>query len=168
MTFHSILLEKSENNVQKEAPEAPIFFSDLNLDQIIHAITAGMKEYDLKPFFYFPLNEIDAVTYRHEIFQDLENRSLFKCIKSFIQQMRTMREYLAQANKLHYKYQKERWFLDAVEIYCDSIGLLLDDLSREGIRSRGFLAFREYLAKYAESNRFTSLLTNTKKLKTDP
>ena len=35
------------------------------------------------------------------------------------------------------------------------------------LKSRGFLAFREYLTHYANSERFTSLLAETKKLKAD-
>ena len=42
--------------------------------------------------------------------------------------MRAMREHLAQAGKIYYKYQKEAWFLDAVEIYCDTINCFADDL----------------------------------------
>lgn len=34
MTFRSILFDKTENNLEKETLEAPIFFVDLNLDQV--------------------------------------------------------------------------------------------------------------------------------------
>jgi len=167
MTFHSILFERTEDSIEKETLEAPVFFIDLNLDQIIDAITAGRQEYNLKPFFYTSLNDIDAIKYRHEIMRDLENKILFEHIKSFAQKMRAMREHLAQADKLHYKYQKERWFLDAVEIYCDAVNCLVHDLSLVDLKSRGFLAFREYLTNYSNSGRFTSLLAETKKLKAD-
>ena len=167
MTFHSILFERTEDSIKKETLEAPVFFVDLNLDQIIDAITAGKQEYNLKPFFYTSLNDIDAIKYRHEIMRDLENKTLFENIKSFAQKMRAMREHLAQADKLYYKYQKERWFLEAVEIYCDAVNCLVHDLSLVDLKSRGFLAFREYLTNYANSDRFTSLLAETKKLKAD-
>jgi DNA mismatch repair protein MutS len=167
MTFHSILFEKPEDSVKRETREAPDFFVDLNLDQIVDAITAGKQEYDLKPFFYIPLSDIDAIEYRHEIMRDLEDETLFGKIKSFAQKMRAMREHLAQADKLHYQYQKERWFLDAVEIYCDAVLSLVQDLSLADLKSRGFTAFREYLTDYANSGRFTSLLAATKKLQAD-
>jgi len=167
MTFHSILFEKTEDSITKETLEAPVFFVDLNLDQIIDAITARRQEYNLKPFFYTSLNDIEAIKYRHEIMRDLENEILFAHIKSFAQKMRTMREHLAQADKLHYKYQKEGWFLDAVEIYCDAVNCLVHDLSLVDLKSCGFLALREYLANYSNSDLFTSLLAETKNLKAD-
>ena len=167
MPFSSILFEKIEGGIKKETCEAPAFFADLNLDQIIDAITAGRQEYNLKPFFYTPLLDIDSVAYRHEIMRDLENNILFEHIKSFAQKMRAMREHLVQAEKLYYKYQKEGWFLDAVEIYCDAVNGLVHDLARVDLKSRGFLAFREYVTRYAGSGRFSSLLAEMKKLKAD-
>ena len=83
MIFHSILFERTEDTIKKETFETPIFFADLNLDQIIDAITAGKQAYNLQPFFYTPLNDSDAIKYRHEIFRDLENKNLFENIKSF-------------------------------------------------------------------------------------
>lgn len=167
MIFHSILYDKTEDIQKKETFEAPIFFGDLNLDQMIDAITAGKQEYNLKPFFYNSLNDIGAIKYRHEIFRDLENKTLFDGIKLFAQKMRTMREHLVQADKLYYPYQKERYFLDAVEIYCDAVNCLAYDSSLADLKSRGFLAFREYLTNYVDSKRFTSLLGETKTLLAD-
>ena len=164
-TFHSILFERTEDSIRKETLEVPRFFVDLNLDQIINAITAGKEEYNLKPFFYTALNDIDSIEYRHEIMRDVENQILLEQIKSFAQRMRAMREHLARSDKLHYKYQKEVWFLDAVEIYCDAVNCLVHDLSLAHLQSRGFLVFREYLTNYTGSDRFTSLLAETKKLR---
>lgn len=167
MTFHSILFERTEDSIQNETVDAPVFFADLNLDQIIDTITAGRQEYNLKPFFYTSLKDIDAIKYRHEIMRDLENKILFQHIKSFAQKMQTMREHLAQADKLYYKYQKERWFLDAVEIYGDAVNSLTQDLTLLDLKSRGFLAFRDYLTNYVQSDRFTVLLTETHQLKAE-
>ena len=54
------------------------FFTDLNLDQMIATVTAGRDAYNLKPFFYFPLNSTDEIEYRHEVMQDLESPTLFE------------------------------------------------------------------------------------------
>ncbi len=160
MAFKSILFEKPADLIK----EQPDFFADLNFDQIVDLVIYGREEYDLKPFFYASLGDIDAIKYRYEIMQDLENEALFGNINSFSEKMRTMRAYFVQADKLYYKYQKERMFLDAISIYGDAVNCLVHDLSLADLKSRGFLAFRSYLASYAESNPFTSLLVETKKL----
>jgi len=165
MSFHSILSEGPAHGKGGETLEAPAFFHDLNLDQIIDAITAGRQEYDLKPFFYTHLTDLAAIAYRHQIMRDLENEVLFQSIKSFSQQMRTMRQHLAAAEKLYYKYHKERWFLNAVDLYCDAVEGLLRDLRQAGPNSRGLLAFREHLAQYVESGQFKTLSQEAKKLK---
>jgi DNA mismatch repair protein MutS len=167
MTFSSILFEKIEDSLIKEIPEAPVFLIDLNLDQIIDAITAGKQDYDLKPFFYAPLHDIDAIKYRQEVAQDLENETFLEKIKSFAQKMIVMRRYLGMINKLYYKYHQEGWFLEAVVTYCDAIGSLVHDLSQANLKSRGLLAFREYLTNYAGSPQFTQLLSETNQVKAD-
>lgn len=73
MIFRSILFAETADGIRKETPQPPPFFADLNLDQIIDAITAGKQEYELKPFFYHSLKDINEISYRHEIFADLEN-----------------------------------------------------------------------------------------------
>jgi DNA mismatch repair protein MutS len=165
--FVSILFEENGDGTNKESPETPAFFVDLNLDQIVEAVTAGREEYNLKPFFYTPLKTVDSIKYRQEIMRELEQNELFEQIESFAKKMRTMRKYLIQADKLYYKYQRERWFLDAVELYCDAVICLADDLSIDDLKSEGFLSFREYMKSYIKSDRFTSLLDQTKKLKAD-
>jgi len=167
ITFRSILFEKPEDGIKDETIEAPAFFVDLNLDQIVDAIARGNPEYNLKPFFYNPLHDVDAVQYRHEVFRDLENENLFEHIKSFARKMRTMRQHLAQADKRYYKYQKERWFLDAVEIYGNAVIGLAQDLSLDDLHSRGLLAFRDYLTGYCHSERFTALLAEKQKIIAD-
>ena len=167
MTFHSILFESAEDRPTKEPVEAPACFADLNLDQVINAITTGRQEYHLQSFFYMPLKTLDAIIYRHEIMQDLENERLFERITAFAKKLRAMRDYLAQAGKLYYKYQKERWFLDAVALYCDAVTDLGHDVSGIEIHSRGLLALRDYVTNYAHSDGFTTLQAETKQLKSD-
>jgi DNA mismatch repair protein MutS len=167
MTLVSILFARPDERVAAQQVDAPSFFVDLNLDQIVDAVTAGWADYNLKPFFHVPLNRIDAIRYRHEVFQDLESPKLFEHVRSFAQRMREVREHLAQANKLYYQYQKEAWFLYAVEIYCDAIKRFAADLSTVALKSRGFLAFREYLTNYAVGRHFTSLGDETSTLEAD-
>ncbi|MGH7988960.1 MAG: MutS-related protein [Limisphaerales bacterium] len=159
--FHSILFESSDSGIVGDKIELPDFFRDLNLDQIVDAITRDREEYNLKPFFYTRLTNLAAIVYRQEIMRDLEREPLFAGIKSFSNQMHAMRNHLAAAQNWQYKYSKERWFLDAAETYCDAVTQLQCVLEQAVPNSRGLLAFRDYLAKYVEFDRFKTLCRET-------
>lgn len=166
MNFESILFETIEDRPSIN-PEQPDFFVDLNLDQVVEAVVKGREEYDLKPFFWHPLKRKNAIEYRHEVMRELEKQELTQIVEAFAKRMRTMRDYLTRCNRLSYYLQKNRWFLDAVDVYCDAVGTLYSDLAAAELESRGFLAFREYLKSYANSETFTSLRDKTRRLKDD-
>jgi len=167
MNFCSILFEKSQDGIRKETSEQPSFFTDLNLDQIINAITAGKDEYNLKPFFYSPLRDVETIQYRYAIMQDLERETLFDNINAFAQKMIIVRRYLALIEKLNFKNHQKGWFIEAVDVYCEAITSLAHGLTLENAKSRGFQAFRAYLVDYASSHGFKSLMAETKKLKVE-
>jgi hypothetical protein len=162
--FTSILYGEYADVYGDEHRETPGYFSDLNLDQIVAAITAGKEEYDLAPFFNTPLKNCEAIRYRHEVMQDLEDDRVFASVAAFANNIRLMRGQLAQANKCYYQYQKERWFLHAAETYCAAVQEFNNTLSRLPIVSAGLRALRAYMMYYVTSHRFTGLNTASREL----
>ena len=81
--FRSILAPLSDDEEAAEPSEAPAFFRDLNLDQIVASIIAGKQEYNLAPFFHRPLRTVEAVEYRQEVMRDLEEQARFDAINDF-------------------------------------------------------------------------------------
>ncbi|GAK54183.1 DNA mismatch repair protein MutS domain protein [Candidatus Moduliflexus flocculans] len=167
MSFYSILYETSEQRPQQAGENAPAFFADLNLDQVVESVTKGKQEYQLRSFFYAPLTDRHAIMYRQQVARDLENEMLVECLKAFATKMSGMRSYLRLIEKLYYHYHQAGWFLEAVNLYCDAVANLAQDMNRFDLQSRGLTAFRDYLTAYANSDAFMSLLTETNKLKTD-
>ena len=167
MAFFSILYPKCESRAETESSEQPAFFKDLNLDQIVAAVTAGRQEYRLQPFFHVSLKDIDAIHYRQEIMRDLQDNVLLGHIQSFARTMRAMREHLAQAAKLYYERQKKAWFVNAMELYCDAVQSLARDLRLVELKSRGLLAFRDYVNDYIRTERFTALLSGIRSLRAE-
>jgi DNA mismatch repair protein MutS len=163
----SILFSEPANRLAAGNAALPDFFSDLHLDQIVDAIAAGWDEYNLKPFFNITLSSEDAIHYRHEVFQDLQIANLNDHVRRFAQSMRDVRADLKQAEKLYYPLQKDAWFLDAVATYGESVRRFANDLSKEPISARGFVTFRNYLARYARGTVFNALMHETEALKRD-
>ena len=165
MGFESILFERPEDRPGAEPAEMPGFFVDLNLDQIVEAVIKGKPEYNLRSLFWSPLTRVGAIEYRHEVMQELERPEPARIVGAFAQGMHTVRDYLARADRLLYPLQKQRWFLDAVDIYCEAVVCFLGDLSAADLKSRGLLAFREYLKEYVGSGPFVTLRDDTERLK---
>jgi len=147
-------------------PEAPAYFPDLHLDQIVAGITAGWEPYDLAPIYRTPLGDLDAIAYRQEVMEDLEDALLFQALTSFSTQMRTMRSHLRQAESERVRLASARWFLEAVALYCGAIESLAHELSVLTPGSRGLGGFREYLNAYCASSSFRIISSETAALTT--
>lgn len=144
---------------------APSYFRDLHLDRIVEAATANHGGEDLAPFFYTPLRDPDAVAYRQEVMRDLEDGQLMEAVQAFGRRMQAMRDQLAGIDKLYCKSGKERWFLEAVAIYCDAVGRLAQALQITcPPESRGMCALREYVESYIASPAFTQLALDARAL----
>ena len=158
MTFLSILNPSSDGDAKAEMSQAPAYFPDLNLDQIVASVTADKKEYNLAPFFHESLKSRAAIEYRQDVMRDLESEARYDAVMRFAGAMRSVREQLAQAGKLHYKYQKEAWLLDAVELYCQGVQNLLTELRAALPSSPGLVGFLTFLDGYVGSSAFQQLM----------
>ena len=142
------------------------FAPDLNLDQTVAIIAGDREERDLIIKILFGhLDDADAVRYRQEAFRDLDNPALFDEFQRFAGLMQEVRAHLRQLAKMEYRYHREGWLLDAAAVYCDAVQSLVGHLASAQIKSRALLAFREYLASYVASARFTALVSDTRSRK---
>jgi DNA mismatch repair protein MutS len=163
----SILFDRPHPSLVWGARTHPAYFADLNLDQVVAAVTAGRDEYDLAPYFSAPLPDVAAVRYRQDVLRDIERGAVKDSVRAFAQTMRTVRGHLAQAHTLRYKYQKESWFLDAVSIYCGAVTTLASDLTALRPGSSGLQALRDYMVGLTASGSFVSLQDETRALQAD-
>ena len=166
MVFCSILYDR-EDCATRETREIPASFTDLNLDQIVDAVTDSKEEYDLKPFFYSPLSDVETVRYRQQVAQDLEKDTVLESIRSFAEKMVRMRRHLGSIRQLYFKYHREGWYLEAVAAYGEAVTGLARDLGTADLQSDGLLAFRAYLTDYAKSDEFASLVEETERLRAE-
>jgi DNA mismatch repair protein MutS len=137
---------------------------DLNLDQIIAAVAGDREERDLiATILHTPLRDAGTVRYRQEVFRDLDDPALGKAVRRFAGQMSEVRAHLRQLGEMRYgRQQREGWLLDAAAIYCGSVAALARDLALAHLRSRGLVAFRDYVKAYVASAEFTALVRDTR------
>ncbi len=162
--FPSLLSREAAPAGSASEPDADRSFApDLNLDQIVAAVAGDREERDLITNVLFGhLRDADAVRYRQEVFRDLDDPALFEEVQRFADHMAEVRTHLHQLAKMQYRYHREGWLLDAAAIYCDAVQSLAAHLASAQISSRALLDFREYLASYVASARFSALASDTR------
>lgn len=157
IAFGSVLFDHSGDGEDIEDLPEPEYFADLNLDQLVVAVTRGRDKYFLAPFFYLPLESEDSVRYRQAVFQDFGRTGLIAPVMAFARAMTSMREQLYQAESLRHPLQHHRWFLDAAATYQLAVVDLAAALSTLDLLSTAFTDFRDDLNGYIHSNEFTGL-----------
>jgi DNA mismatch repair protein MutS len=162
LSFWSIL---SPQGPFQEKREEPAFFSDLNLDQLVEAITHPKKDYDLKPYYYSTVPNKECIRYRQEVFRDLEDPNVMRHIVLFTMQMSRVTRYERMIEKLSFEHHRKGWFLEAVLAYCEAVRELEQGLSDGRVSSRGLGEFREYLGNYVHSPEFQLLFTEACEVK---
>ena len=155
MSFPSVLYSQHSDRPIPGRSSKPSIFADLGLDQIVAAILKGKEEYELEQYFHQPLVSVDAIVYRQAALQDVERRGMLAKLRTFAQRMRSMRERLLQVDKRHDLIQRQRWFLDIVFQYCETIRRLDADLQSAEIQSDAFLKLRTHVADVLASDQFS-------------
>ncbi|MEU9244451.1 hypothetical protein [Streptomyces sp. NPDC048385] len=164
MSFLSVLFTDPAEQAAAAAQDEPAYFTDLNLDQAVESLTGGREEYELAPFLYTRLWNLETIAYRQEVFRDLEGDVLAAGVRDFAKGMREVRRQLAQAAKLRHPYQRESWTVGAAETYCQAVAGLQKLLGDADLGSRGLQDFRDHMTAYAHSERFTTLVTDIRRV----
>jgi len=162
--FRSILFPNGQVLPEMDRQPQPECFGDLNLDQIVAAVTAGRGDYDLKPFFYLPSRAVTEISYRHDVFRDIEYPATADCLRTFATEMHKMRDEISRTQKLYYELQRQRCLLDSVDGYCRALRRFAGGLRSANIRSQGLTAFRLYLEDYLSTPRFRGMEADAQRI----
>ncbi|HUN86794.1 MAG TPA: hypothetical protein VMU48_20605 [Terracidiphilus sp.] len=162
--FRSILFPNGQVLPEMDRQPQPECFADLNLDQIVAAVTAGRDDFDLKPFFYLPSRAVTEISYRHDVFRDLEYPATADCLRTFAAEMHKMRDEISRTQKLYYELQRRRCLLDSVGGYCAALRRFGGGLRSANIRSQGLTAFRLYLEDYLSTPRFRRMEADAQRI----
>ncbi len=153
------LLNPSEPSAPGASAEAqePAHFRDVLLDRVVGDVTAGRDEYALQPLFYEPPTSVAATAYRQDVFRDLETPGICDALTHFGEGMRDVRQCGDLSLRLRNPRQQDRWFLEGVARYGQTIERLADQLMAAAPASTGLQATTDYLQDYRASERFRAM-----------
>lgn len=139
------------------------FFGDLHLDQIVSGIAQRSHDDEIPRLFRTPLGDLDAIRYRQEVFEDLEDPGLLEGARAFAGAMARARRSIALGEGGSSLLERG-WFLRAAEIYCEAVDALAGDFRRTPPRSRALREYSDALGTYRHSDAFASLRDDARTL----
>lgn len=169
--FYSVLTPgwDKEPKWQSSPPEC---FRDLNIDQVVTAISYKRKDFRLAEIFYTHLDDEETILYRQEITRELEDaslRTLFDGFSTTIFNLQNTMSDIASSlelgGKLHDNYLTRGRVLDCADWYSSEVTKLAAELRGRVFESRGLSDFAKHIIEYADSEEFTSLGSTVKKLR---
>lgn len=150
MSKFSILF-RSDFTINEKTPE---YFDDLNLDKVVDHIVSFRPRYNLKPYFFTTLDDLEDIKYRNEVLTDLENEAIYEVINDFCAKLEKVDEFLLKSQKSYYKDEKQFYFLYAANEYCDAIFYAQKKFLNIDFDSSGLKGFAQYLTDYVKSQSF--------------
>lgn len=136
---------------------------DLRLDMLLSALGFGGDERSVQELLT-PLPCLDDVTFRQEVFRDLEGDLVLRACEGFTAGVADVRRSLAVAARRR-GAEQHWWQLDAVRRYGESVLALSDGLGRAGIGSRGLRAAHDGLTRYCGGTDFTAMVAESRALR---
>lgn len=160
--FRSLLFGSTEASPGLEGAREPECFPDLNLDQLVASIVARKQPYELAAFFYTPLQDLEAIRFRQEVFIDLERPEVLSLANAFAKQELVshfgyQQRAMSRNDSRFGHYHVARAFLNTTIAYVETVEALASDLCAAEIQSRGLLGLRAYLDRYVASEAFRAL-----------
>jgi hypothetical protein len=148
------LLQRRGTDADAGVEAAQDTLRDLNIDQVVHAVTAGRESFQLDTWFRRPLTDVEDVRFRQAVFHDLRRADVRLVMDSFAAGLDQVRALLATAAKVHYALVRQRLVLEASLQYFSVLHAVLDGLHEARPRSRALAALERDLAQLATSDPF--------------
>lgn len=161
----SVIYRRPSGRAGEKSLATPECFPDLHLDEILDTVVAGRDEYGLRPFFLDPLGDLESISYRQEVFRDLEQPAVREVVEAFAAAMRDMRHQLGVVEQLRVRLQRQRWFLDAAATYRSAVEGLSRSFEPLELSSSGLLSVRDHLSGYVSSQGFKTLAADVERVR---
>lgn len=141
--------------------EAPDYFGDLNLDQVVSAIVGDDDQYRLATWFYTPVQDVDTIARRHAVFQDLAHEAILHAAQAFTEGISRVHESRACVDQAHHRHEKTRWLVDSAARYCGVVTDFASALKEAHPESTAFADLSSWLDDYVASETFHTLAETT-------
>lgn len=148
------ILDKKECPHTDEA--TAVFFTDLNLNQIIDRATAqwrgGIKDF----YHYFPLDE-ECEAYRRDVYADVKREPVYLTLRDFVESAKEMESCRKQKDAVVSPMQRCVWHIREMDGYCRVFENLGENLEALSTDSEGMREFKRLLQQYLHMPKYQEM-----------
>ncbi len=161
------LLNKSDRNKrEKDVPERPAYFIDLNLDQILEKVTADWGEEAEGLYEGFPENR-ETEEYRRAIYSDIKNSEVLSAMDGYYGSIKERRLFAERKEKAYETLQTQAWYLRETCAYVDALEKLKEELDKAALTSEGMKGLLSFINDCLSSESYLKLKEEAMALRTE-
>ncbi len=142
----------------------PVFFEDLNLNQVIEHIQE-LSAVPVKKYYYCLPEDYECENYRRAVYSDVKQEEVNRLLVSFVEKMQERKAALENKNAVRIDIQRFAWHILEVFAYCEGCVDLYEGLKDISLQSKGLQAFRDTLQAHVLSEVFVSMQKGAMELK---
>ncbi len=132
-------------------PIDPGVLVDLALDRLFGAVTLGLEPFDLSTLFTQPLMDEKAISFRQAITNDLLKADARAPLLDLIEGLEKVERLLQLATRARQPASQQRWLLDAVIVYTETIQMVASQLEPKPWYSEGLGSLAESLVELSNT-----------------
>lgn len=141
----------------------PVFFADLQLEDVCQAILSKYMEFDIRKYFYTLPGTIETVWYRQEIYRDLENKEeMILSLKKYTNRLLACEKCFRFYRQAEDEVKKGSYLLLACQNYLAALELLQETLQNANLSSRGLTQCRHILEETFSDPEFRNFCDHVK------
>lgn len=145
------LLSKHGNGAMPK--EKPVFFLDLNIDQIIEKISEDWA-WDVRELYYAMPADQETEGYRRAIFTEVKREGVLPVLMEFLEFMRQRRICMERKEEVEEEDQRYVWHVQEAVCYVEALEMLKDKLGAFSFQSEGMKGLMEFLSQCVSDEQY--------------
>lgn len=142
----------------------PVFFGDLQLEEICKAITSKYSDFDIRAYYYTLPGSVDAIRFRQNVYRDLEqNDFMITALKQYTNRLLSCEKCYLLYRQAEEEVKKGSYLLLACQHYLSALELLHRTISDASLTSEGFCELQHILEDTLADSRFQTFRDSVKK-----
>ena len=106
---------------KKAFEEVPLFYKDLNLNQITEDIFPIRDDEEYRKLFFEVPNELSLIIYRQDILKDLDKDAVFEGVNYLLEQLQLVQKLIGYKGEVTHEVQRIAYQLEAMIVYYEAI-----------------------------------------------